>query len=139
MRLPVPICDETSNMFNRLTFFLYASVWILICYVVMSGVCSVELYQRSCALSCKVPQARSMLVADLVNTTLKVRPYMTVLYRCDDGSGCCQKDKTCQVKDFEDLQVRFPTFIGEEYVLKTYTIRNHTECSCQSSKNNIKR
>lgn len=126
-------------MFSRLTVFLYASVSLVICYAVTSAVCSVELYQRSCALSCKVPQPRSLMVADLVNTTLKIRPYMTVLYRCDEGSGCCEKGRTCQVKDFDDLKVRFPTFINEEYVLRNYIIRNHTECSCQSSKNNIKR
>lgn len=81
VRLPVAICDETLNMLSRLTEFLYASIWILICYLVTSGVCSVELYQRTCALTCEFPQARSMLVADLVNTSLNVRPYMTVLYR----------------------------------------------------------
>ncbi|KAL3284421.1 hypothetical protein HHI36_018581 [Cryptolaemus montrouzieri] len=120
---------------------LNVSLWIVISHIhiMMSYVDGVELYQRSCALTCKVPQQRSFQVADLVNTTYDVRPYMIVLSRCDEGTGCCQKGKTCQVKNFDDLEVRFPTFIDRKYIFANYTIRNHTECSCQNSKNNIKR
>ncbi|KAK9892645.1 hypothetical protein WA026_021022 [Henosepilachna vigintioctopunctata] len=114
-------------------------VSLIIGFVLISLVNCLEFYQKSCALSCRVPQPRSLGVAELVNTTLDIRPYMVVLFRCDEGTGCCQKGKTCQVQNFDDLELRFPTLIDSKYKLVRYLVRNHTECSCQTSRNNIKR
>lgn len=60
----------------------------------------------------------------------------TLLFRCNDHSGCCaQKEHTCQALQEEELRVAFYTMdcnAGDTRPRPEYVImKNHTKCGCR--------
>ncbi|KAK4876819.1 hypothetical protein RN001_009325 [Aquatica leii] len=95
---------------------------------------------------CEVPQPRSIsveeLLGDQLDTSESAQPHTTVLHRCDSGTGCCsQKSQVCKVAQSEEVELHFfvtDTVRQRKSQFREFVVSNHTRCSCQSKKNDIK-
>lgn len=95
---------------------------------------------------CDLPQPRSISVDELLSDRLETfesaQPHTTVLHRCDSGTGCCsQKSQVCKVAQSEQVELHFyvtDTVRQRNSEFREFLVTNHTRCSCQSKKNDIK-
>ncbi|KAB0796570.1 hypothetical protein PPYR_10631 [Photinus pyralis] len=111
-----------------------------------------RLHERTVGgFSCGPPQPRSFRLDEIMDDDelpdiqTHVFPKMTVLYRCDSHSGCCQsRTKQCAPQVLEEVRLTFRllghagkgSLLKEKYINVATT--NHTRCSCQTVTGNIK-
>ncbi|XP_030383851.1 uncharacterized protein LOC115631277 [Scaptodrosophila lebanonensis] len=80
---------------------------------------------------CRLPQRRVIYIAN--ETSMDYSPRGTVLYRCDESTGCCSDNyKTCTAKTVDYVKL---AFWERSHILNTIrpvmlSLANHTECHC---------
>ncbi|BAO49556.1 PDGF- and VEGF-related factor 2 [Alphaentomopoxvirus acuprea] len=81
---------------------------------------------------CKIPQPRSIF-SHLLFSDSKLKynliPHSTVLYTCDDSSGCCDNKLECSVDKYEINTYVFLNLLNNEYT--SIDLVNHTSCICK--------
>ncbi|XP_057662237.1 uncharacterized protein LOC130897415 [Diorhabda carinulata] len=88
---------------------------------------------------CKEPQPRVVYLREIIGNEAwestykeymrKMRPYATILHRCE-GSGCCKHyNERCQAASDESVLLTF--YIGSNDEYKTFKATNHTSCVCK--------
>ncbi|KAF2895441.1 hypothetical protein ILUMI_10735 [Ignelater luminosus] len=94
---------------------------------------------------CRPPQPRIIsvleLIRDQVETYETVQPDVTILHRCDNGTGFCGTPvNECQVQNTTEVKVVFyvRNTVNNTTVYKEFSFQNHTDCSCQPKGNRIK-
>lgn len=104
--------------------------------------------KRAASFKCLQPQPRAIKITDKIRTGVQGKrfvPRMTVLHRCDSGSGCClQGDvrRECGPVKTEEIELTFQVIhtVGEKVhkvgssTVKTMVFTNHTECGCKWAK-----
>ena len=102
-------------------------------------------YKRVKSFGCEHPQPRAVLVTDEITTGLLgklIVPSMTVLHRCDHGSGCClRSEQVCGPNAEEKVEILFyvsylletDTHKERDSSYESFTFMNHTRCGCIDS------
>lgn len=109
-------------------------------------------YNHASSFTCLQPQPRAVRILDEVRINVMGRrfiPRMTVLHKCDSGSGCCLDGDPrfeCGPDEMHDVKLVFSviytvnssTHIKGEKGLETLTFKNHTKCRCMKPDERIK-
>lgn len=102
-------------------------------------------YKRTKSFRCQHPQPRAVRFTDEITTGLEgkvIVPHMTVLHRCDSGSGCClNNDQVCGPMEVENVELMFhvsylvdtDTHKKGDTLYESFTLKNHTRCGCIDS------
>ncbi|CAG2102156.1 unnamed protein product [Medioppia subpectinata] len=86
---------------------------------------------------CDQPMPRVVYLSKhLSKYNKKYKPFATVLYVCDSGSGCCNDEtQRCVAKNVETIVLHFlaleVTVEGNKKSVEAITFRNHTKCECR--------
>ncbi|KAG5896070.1 hypothetical protein JTB14_006859 [Gonioctena quinquepunctata] len=91
--------------------------------------------EMKCNIFCRDPQPRTILVRDLVGlgNTSKTSPHMAIFHRCEE-SGCCRdNNEVCSPNKKENITFEYVEISSiTETLIKTKTVENHTDCSCNT-------
>lgn len=103
-------------------------------------------YKRVTSFMCRHPRPRAISVTDLITTGLEGKlffPRMTVLHRCDSGSGCCLGGDqfVCAPLTTTNVEVVFhvthvldsDTHEAGSVSYERFLLLNHTRCACKDT------
>lgn len=84
---------------------------------------------------CKYPRPTAIKTNDLIKSGVlgkRFIPEVTVLYRCDQGSGCCFGGKICGPNTTEEIDLKFlvSKIDNENPTFEIISVKNHTKCEC---------
>lgn len=84
---------------------------------------------------CKYPRPTAIKTIDLLKSGVLGKtfiPDVTVLHRCNQGSGCCFGDMICGPNTTEEVSLKFFVIkiCDGNSGLETIIVRNHTKCEC---------
>uniref|UniRef100_A0A6P7H4H5 Uncharacterized protein LOC114344259 n=1 Tax=Diabrotica virgifera virgifera TaxID=50390 RepID=A0A6P7H4H5_DIAVI len=94
---------------------------------------------------CSAPQPRVMYLRDIIGDELwenkykndmrDIRPFHTVLHRCE-GSGCCSRyNQRCKPADTQTVTLKYVVITKQRFV--EFPAENHTSCHCEEISDNL--
>ncbi|XP_046397311.1 uncharacterized protein LOC124164158 [Ischnura elegans] len=102
---------------------------------------------RVIGFRCSEPQPRAVLSSDVITEGISpeehIMPPMTVLHRCDGGTGCCDQTEGMSCSPAEDgvatvsLVFRVQAHFQRKARFVWATATNHTACECRNQ-NSVK-